>query len=596
MLHKFPIAKNGLWTGTYPGKTVGDIFQTKNINMESSQGRLLLADAAHVICNSIASGLGFATVNRFIACDASTTQRLWAVSTNKMLFNNQPTNPQAGSWATDSITDSPTTPIDAVINGQWTNGIYYSRLFVTTATDIWVLAGTNWTKNWWTSTKNQAALSHVAFHPIEVFNQIVAIGDGNLLHTIDKSDNITNSFFTFSPLYIIKNIYASSNRFWIGLQHKFGGKGLICEWDGYSNQPNNLYEIDGSPLSGFIYKNSPFFINEYGDILSLQGSYFEKYGISFPVYEEQKSFLGSPTVPPIGNHGCVVLGTEVFINLSTNTSSTTGFSQRVPSGIWRVDMNKGTINHAYGLGSTGVDGNIQDYGEDCLAAAGAGAIALIPNSPSVLIASAQLSSDSTYNIYCLSADTINTNRGYVITTVIPSNEIDDTWETLWLKFRKFYKNTNSIVAKYRTTDGYCDIYSNPLVALIHWIGATSFSGILPIGVKVGDEVEILTGNNASCSFHILTLSATPDGGSTITVTIDETAPKVSSGYSYAKFDNWVKIGSVTSSTIFSQKLSIASAGSLATSPFIQFKIELRGVRQELHEIKIISKTQNEAEL
>ena len=532
--------------------------------------------------------LSFTNVYRFLRNDASGTNQWWAICANKLLRNISTDNPQGTAWEVDPISVSPTDARDAQIHG--------GRMAVTRETDISLLTAGTWNPTWWSSTLAQPALTSQTYHPIERLNRLTAIGDGYLLHTIDENDVVANSFLTFATNYYIRNIYAASDRFWLGLGNKFGGKGKIVEWDGYSNNPTAIYEIDGTPITGFVYKNSPFFIDEFGDILSLQGSYFGKYGISFPIYEEQKRTFDARNVPAsIFNHGCAVFGDEVLINVCSDYI----YSQRTPSGVWRLNMETKNIYHGYGFSKNRYDAasTVKDYGE--MYTRSSGAIA-ITNFPASQILVGGIFQNNSCGISCIIGGIYN--RGYIITSLIPSNEIDDTWETVWLKFRKFINygtETKTIVLKYRTEDSAktIDAYNlNPKMCQITWDSAVRFHGSVPTGVVVGDEVEIITGDNSGCSAHILSLSGVPDDSTVITVDLDESMPQYPSGYSLARFDNWSKIGTITDTTKFFTKIAIPKAGTLGTAPFIQLKIELRGIRNELHEIKVISKTQNEAEL
>ena len=101
------------------------------------------------------------------------------------------------------------------------------------------------------------------------------------------------------------------------------------------------------------------------------------------------------------------------------------------------------------------------------------------------------------------------------------------WEGLWMKFKKFVNSNNRIIVKSRVAEPLKDADGNdesPLQAEGDWASTTTFACVVPTGVAVGDEVEIMTGDNGGCSFNISVLSATPDGSATITVTIDEAAP------------------------------------------------------------------------
>src|SRR3990167_7740889 len=96
------------------------------------------------------------------------------------------------------------------------------------------------------------------------------------------------------------------------------------------------------------------------------------------------------------------------------------------------------------------------------------------------------------------------------------------FQGLWLKFRKFVNANNRFIIKTRVTEPLRDADASdesPLQAQATWTSTTTFTCVVPTGVAVGDEVEVMSGSNAGCSFNISALSATPDGVATITVTI-----------------------------------------------------------------------------
>ena len=158
------------------------------------------------------------------------------------------------------------------------------------------------------------------------------------------------------------------------------------------------------------------------------------------------------------------------------------------------------------------------------------------------------------------------------------------WEGLWVKFKRFVNSNNRIIVRWRVVDPLRDADGNdesPLQAQGTWVSTTTFTCVVPTGVVVGHEVEILTGDNAGCCFNISILSATPDGSATITVTIDEAAPTSSTDTFLARFDNFTSETAISSTTVGNQKVPFSA---VAHGEFIQFKIELRGFSVEIDEL------------
>ncbi len=175
------------------------------------------------------------------------------------------------------------------------------------------------------------------------------------------------------------------------------------------------------------------------------------------------------------------------------------------------------------------------------------------------------------------------NRGYFITPYLPIEEVEAMWEALTVKFKRFVNSNNRIVIKWRVLDplynasaldqGGNAFEEGGISAPITWVNTTSFTCKVPVGVSVGDEVEVLVGDNAGCSFAISILSATPDNSTTLTVTIAEAAPTSSTDTAMVRFDNWKTETAISSTSVGSKKVEFTST---AHGEFAQLKIELRG--------------------
>jgi hypothetical protein len=124
------------------------------------------------------------------------------------------------------------------------------------------------------------------------------------------------------------------------------------------------------------------------------------------------------------------------------------------------------------------------------------------------------------------------------------------------------------------------VYS-PLQAAGTWVNTTSFTCAVPTGVVVGDEVEVMTGDNGGCLFEISTLSGTPDGSTSRTVTISEAAPVSSTDKCMFRFDNFHTETAISATDIGNKKVPFSAP---AHGEFIQFKIELRGVDVAIDEL------------
>lgn len=582
------------WRAGLPGKFAGDIYQSWNIDLEKSPGKVSLPQRPIIITDSVdVSGMG--VPKHFLRTDADTTDRWWCLNTGKMA---KTSGSSVNVFSADAIANTPTDAQDMVVH-ETASG--YQRLVVTRASDIGLLSNGTWTASWWVATLAQSALSSSYFHPIERLDRLVAVGDGEFIHTIDQSDIVAYKRLSFNSSYKCIAIYVSLTRFWFVFQNKFGGKGIIAEWDGGAEKANVIYEINGNPIFGFIKDDTLRVTTDNGVIWKFNGRGFSPDN-QFPFFEENQVFASGS----ITHRNTTIDGDVVYMNVTQPANSI-----RMRGGIWALNTITNNLYHIYGLGQSKYSDNStqwKDIGQSKISYAGA-IVNLFSNTAAQ--SGKFLVGATIYTIY--SGTSINaiysfynwTQRGYFITSLIPSSEVEHYWYNLWLRYSGFYNNNvsiaNSIVTKYRVTEGLIQNSGGlptlaPKEATITWTGGTTFTGAIPTGVAVGHEVEILAGDNAGCCAHISTLSATPDGSSTITVTIDEALLNTSSRASYARFDDWVKITSnnpITSSTANATRDTnqVLKDPTLASGPYVQFKVEMRGVLVEIDQLRVDAKFQ-----
>lgn len=598
---------NKKFRGILPGNYSGNLWQTFNIDLERNKGRITLSDKMRIF----ASGLG--VVSKFIRTNATGTDQWFGIISGTDIIRNGSATITAGTWVTDDTTGTFNDPLDMEIH-EFANG--EQRLFCTRDTDIGVLnvtGGANvWDNDWWTNTKSQSALTSGIPHPIARLQRLIAIGDKvngvPVIHTINSSDTITTSALSFSANYTVRIIYASSNRFWIGLQHDYDGHARIIEWNGSSTTYNNEYDLVGNsfPLSGFIKDDIPYFITEKGFIYKYTGGGFKKEQ-DFLIQEQRLVLSSSITANnTIGTYGCFVDGDVVYINFGAPTIVTTSAtvlvaaSRRQRSGIWIYNTVNNNLYHYAGLGEHASAGTDLNYGCSPISSAGAVIKAKVGDDKT-LIASASVYTGGTnwrtntlsgiYRTIPNNEQTSNSgrNRGYIITPFIPFSEIEGMWEALMVKFKKFVNSNNRIIVKWRVVDPLynasaqdqstndLDIISAPIT----WASTTTFTCKVPIGVSVGDEVEVLSGDNAGCSFAISALSGTPDNTTLLTVTIAEAAPTSSTDTALVRFDNWKTETAISSTIVGNQRIPFTAIGH---GEFIQLKIELRGFDVQLDDI------------
>lgn len=173
------------------------------------------------------------------------------------------------------------------------------------------------------------------------------------------------------------------------------------------------------------------------------------------------------------------------------------------------------------------------------------------------------------------------NRGYFITPKMYANDVEDTFNSITLRFRPL-KTEDSIIVKYRDTErlGMPTLTNSSSGAdsTGTWTSTTVFTttsapSFMPLDlsmVQVGDEVEVLSGAGAG---HIAHVVSCVKSGFQYTVTLDEAIPLVAANDLMTfVINNWKRLDTIDSTWGQSWKtVSVDTASS-----WCQFKIELRG--------------------
>lgn len=434
---------------------------------------------------------------------------------------------------------------------------------------------------------NQPALTVGFPHPGDTFNRLAIIGDRNFIHTIDRNDAVENQRLILPPHLAVLHIFHTKNRVWILCQDRYiAGRGSVIEWDGFSL--SYLYEhpvYANAAVAGCDHNNSPVILNSKGWLLFFDGAGFSpKRNVFFLTEDQMELRYGSGTSITVRPRG--MMSKEGLVHISVSSDPTNGtVPKRMNAGVWVYNPETDNLYHKYSFSL--YDGSTDfDFGQ--LYASEGGALLDVAGSDGFFASSTVYTaySGSTQSSIHLLTSFQNSGRGYFVTTRMTTAEAQQMWSKIWAKFKKFTISSNRIIVKARGEDPY-ETSSNlrPYTATITWVSTTSFTGVLPTGVAVGDEVEILAGHNAGVCTHITVLSATPDGAATITVTVDA-VPYASTSAALARFDNWKKLGTVSSTSVKRQDYGMKGIN----SEFAQLKIEFFGAYMEFDEAIIESET------
>ena len=602
------------WRGIYPGKYNGNLWQTFNIDLERVPGRICLSnkmrrfDTTDVIYKWL-----------FSDADGASGGKWFGVTGNTLVIS-AATVP-TGAYADYNGTGTDPTDVQDIEIHESASG--FDRLVAAGLTTLNLLANGSWTTSWLSLTMASG------FHCFAKLQRLLVVSDISdasgvkraVLHTIDKDDVLRTNRLLFPPGYSVRKIVTTSDRFWIGLaKDRFSptdnsqGDSLIIEWDGFSLTYNQEHPLKGvAPMTGWAENNIPYFVTTIGQIYRYSGGGFVP-DQEFPLEESRSRF--SPTFRTadstgIDPYGATVDGHLVYMNVNApvvrlvSSAAATGENRRMRSGIWIFNTRTKNLYHHMGIGEHATNGTDVNYGDSPFRIVGGilraegtnnsgGSRRMTLASANVYIGGTNWPTTNQAGIYLEEfSDSLDSNagrnRGYFITTYLPISEVTALWTGAWAKFRRFVDSGNRIIFKWRALDPIKNSdaestiarYDKPLQIQITWASTTTFTGAVPTGIAVGDEVEILNGDNAGCSFNISVLSATPDGTTSITVTISEAAPTSSTDKALARFDNFKTETAISSTTRGSQHVPWSTR---SEGEFIQLKVELRGFAVEIDEI------------
>ena len=195
------------------------------------------------------------------------------------------------------------------------------------------------------------------------------------------------------------------------------------------------------------------------------------------------------------------------------------------------------------------------------------------------------------NIVSVTVDKME-NRGYFITPKLESEQIEDNYISISLKWKKLVNEDDKIIIKYRTEETdlpdyltYKEAFSGDSLTIT---AANTFTTTKDLSlVSVGDEMEIVSGAGAGYLAHVTSIS---ESSGTWTVVIDESIQNFTANDKCkAIFQNWTKLDTITTSTA-DNSLGYKVIRLSKNSKWSQFKIELRGVDTEIEELIINNKT------
>lgn len=426
----------------------------------------------------------------------------------------------------------------------------------------------------------------------------IAICGASKIYSTSDGSTIVSPTATYAlqldTNYRITFIRASSNRIWIGTV-AISGKGYIFEWDGAATQPTRAYRLEAQgALSCAIKDDVPWVVDSNGKLLSYSNGSFVEID-RLPVDER---FLASATSTVndrfIHPNGMSVVEGKINILINNLLADSAGsIPEFCPSGIWEYDNDIG-LYHKYALSYLTVNTNtITDYGQNRLSGVGGLSEMKLSNTASnatgnLLAGATVFKNASITDVGIFTTDTFiptsgsigtySTNgSGYFVTSKFFSPNILDTWQNIYVYFKKLVTSTSKITLKYRTSE------SIALNISMTWLNTTSFTTTTNVLGLKGYEVEITQGTGSGQTAHITKIDVT---AGVYTVYLDETFTGVTTGTGKARIQNWIKIkNGITDQLIQLKGFAIGKA-----STWMQIKVcMIFKNSDELEMVKLISK-------
>jgi hypothetical protein len=609
---KLPNPKTKTWTQQNNSDTLGDLFATYNIDLNSNQSKIRLGRRMLIASQSSDSGLSgmgcpvaFKVIPAIHGNPSNFIYSAGGTTTGSVYYGGLLAEPQ-GTYTIDSTSNAP-----ANIDSRYSDlELSSGNLYATGIDKLYECASGTWSA---TTRSLGASVPHMMtsygdrIYVTDLLSQVLSADTSSgTMGTLATVGNQYTLQFKNSNANVITFLRSSANRIWIGTVNTLGGKGYIYSWDGSSSSPTASYRLDASgALSCVIKDDIPWVVDTNGNLLAWNGASFQ---IVTQFYRYNRKMLTNATSSTnsrfIHPNGMSVIDNKINIlinNLNNDSGGT--IEETIPSGVWEYDPGNPSagipakgLYHKASLGLSTSGGSITDYGQNRLSQVGALSELITPTIGSYsasqngkFLAGVTFYTDqSTTRSGVFYDDTNDTlqKAGYFVTTKIQTPNITEIWQTVFVKLKPLANASDRIVLKYRVDE------ANPTQMDITYTSTTTFTTTNSnmANYAVGDEVEIVQGLGSGICSHITVIA---NNAGTYTVTVDETHTGATTQTAKARFNKWTKISELTNDTtarFVDEKFKIG-----ATSPWVQLKVWMvwTGATQ-LDEIQLQTKSSQDS--
>jgi len=450
------------------------------------------------------------------------------------------------------------------VSGGATNKIYYHN-----------------TSNWVAAPINVAGASKVTFM-VTFGNRLYYVADNYKIGSMGV--NLTPATFgtqytttiagstAYSTDQRITGLLATQDSIFILTISGSGGKGNIYVWNGIDT-PGATGSSGFSqiiPLSavgayaGIVKDNIPYILDANGYLQKYTGSTFFEVA-RLPEYDRFASVISTTAEVSdyIHPNGMCLSRNNIHLLFSNGgfSSSLNADSEYAPSGVWEYIEDVGLVHRSSPCNSKFNDATTKAFGDFYLTSPGC-LFNVHPNGnyfsygdQNTLIYSSQIALTTTSSAFGLFSTVGSSRIGHVITPEISASEIESTWATLYVKYRKLLGTYSKIYTAYRQMDipGYEYNVTWGAAATERTFVVDDFMCVLrALGAKDGvtakdSEVTVLYGVGSGRIAYIT--NAVNTSGTTWTITVDSSFDDIAAGsISGIRFNSWKKLEVISAPT------------------------------------------------
>src|SRR3990167_3089214 len=441
------IPQNNKWRQTNLSDILGSLWSSWNLDLTDNLGVTKVSPRTLLI-NDDTTNMGVPVAFKFF------DTKWWAIC-GTLVFNNS-------GDTDDAFSEDATTGFQSDYDSDESDFELFNGFLYSTTTDgvFKRTSGGNW------SASLATLDTGTAHFLVEFAARLYVTTNSTEVHSLTTADAVTaangppNTNYNALDLSVyggaLKNtitcMKATTQYIWIGVLNRTRGIGRVYYWDGAQSTPNGYYELDSVGAVAMVIKDDvPWIVDANGALLAFNGGTFVE--VARLPYDKRK-FLGLPydvdnTDRFIHPNGIAVVDDKINILVRNEyLDSSTSVGENFPSGVWEYDEDIG-LYHKMSLSQHTNGGSVTDYGQNILSKVGAVVKAKDDNNAagadgSMLIGAQYLSSATATKEGIWIDNAIDTIQkfGYLVTTKIFSQNVDDIWQKLFVRLKKLLASTD----------------------------------------------------------------------------------------------------------------------------------------------------------